>query len=330
MIRMQKKIHLLAFMFIALIFIFSSCDLFTEQSNQGTRSSRTATGKGVEISFARNIPPDIIYVDGEHNPNIKFEVVVDIRNLGAYPKLGSGSLNGKIFLTGFDADLIEGGNWVGGNQFNLIEAVSDDLPEGGVLQKNFVANGIYYPYRSREYPINLVLTACYYYETEALGSVCIDPNPASLDNKVCEFDDVKLSEQLAPVQVTRIQQSGTSNQLILTIDIKNLGSGVVLREFAREGQGVLADGRCLNLGYDDADRLGLEIEIVGIGKGDCRPMGVFRDPIRLFDDAAQVICTFQLPEDITSEFSSQMNIKLNYGYLTSETKQIKIVNLDVR
>ena len=305
----------------------ASCDT-SQTSRQG--SSTRVFGDGIELSFVQGVPPDIIHVERGLNPNTNFEVAVNIRNRGSFPRDDITSLNGRIYLRGFDSNIISG-YWSGGNQFNSLRGASESMPEGSLLQKNFIANQINYPFESREYPINLLLTACYYYQTETAGIVCVDPNPTSREEKICTMGDVRLDVQNAPVKVTRVSQTATSSELIFNIEITNTGNGVVLREFAFRGGGVVTEDRCLNADtYRDMNLVGISTSIVGLGEGNCRPTGSSQEPIRLFDNRGNVVCTFPIPQNMDSAYTTQMQIILMYGYRQSVQKEIKLVNVGAR
>lgn len=316
--------------FAVFAFIFSSCLVEEGQSSSGGPSSPRASSNGIEISFVDGAPPNSIYVEGGVNNNVNFEVVVDIRNRGSYPRNELGSLNGRLYLSGFDQNIIRNGVWNDGNQFNKLEGVSSTFPDGGFMQKSFVASDIYYPFDSREYPLDLLLTACYYYETEATGIACVDPSPGSPGDKVCRLGIVNLDPQRAPVKVTRVEQTGDSRNLYVTIDIANRGSGTVLREFLTDGGGVVSDNQCLGNLQGKTDFVGVKATIVGVGDGNCKPSGSSQDPVRLYNGQGRIYCTFPLPQDVTSAYTTQMKITLQYGYLETVRNRISLVNTAAR
>jgi hypothetical protein len=311
---------------ILALLLLTSC---TVPSTSSPPSSGTPTRTaGVQFSFAEGVPPSELYINEGSNPNANFEVAVNIYNKGNYPKSDLGSLNGKLYLTGFDPSIIKGGRWNGNNEFNRIQGASDTFPEGGFMQKAFIANEISYPFESKQYPLSLQLTACYYYETHASAIVCIDPDPASPDEKVCKVGDVTIERQDAPVTITNVRQTGNSRETIFTIDIANTGSGSVVREYLSAGGGVVSDDSCLQLGYDDRNVVGLTATIAGFPSGGCTPEGTPSDPIRLYDGRGTVVCKFPLSSEITSAYTTQMSLSLHYGYLESISTEVTLVNTD--
>lgn len=322
-------------MLVSLLSIFVaflvSCSIssISSSSHVTTPSKSSSSGtKGLVISFAQGVPPSEIYINEGSNPDANFEIAVNINNRGSYPQSEIGSLNGKLYLTGFDPSIIKSGQWNGGNQFNLIQGASDTYPEGGFMQKSFIAREISYPFVSKQYPLSLQLTACYYYETQATTIVCIDPKPASQDEKVCKVGSVQLDRQNAPVTITNVRQTGNSKETIFTIDIANSGSGSVVREFLTENGGVVSEDRCLELAYDDKNVVGIKASIAGFPSGTCTPAGTPDDPIRLYDEKGTVVCKFPISSGITTAYTTQMSLTLQYGYLETISKQVTLVNTD--
>ncbi len=308
--------------------LLSSCLIEDNAGGSGRSSTSSRGNNGVEISFMQGVPPSLVYVETGSNPDANFEVVININNKGFFPRNELGSLNGRIHLSGFDSNVIRNGRWDGGNQFNRIQASSEYFPEGGSEQKRFVAPEINYPFDAREYPLDLLATACYYYETEATGIVCIDPNPASQVDKVCRMGRVSVDPQGAPVIVTGVEQTGNSRNIFLSLEVANVGSGTVLKEF--DGAGVITEDRCLSTSFGDTDLIGIDASIVGIGDGDCRPQGTHDDPVRLYEGRGPVVCTFELPENIDPAYTAQMKITLQYGYRQTARKQVTLVNTAAR
>ena len=318
----MRKIILLVF---ALALTISAC--VPQDSGSSTRTSSGAgTSYGVDVSFVPGVPSDRFYVEEGLTKNANFEVAVELTNRGEYPKTDIGSLHGRLYLTGFDPSIVRSRRWDGSDQFTKISGVSSSYPEGGSKQKSFIADEIYFPSQSREYPISLVLNACYYYETHATATVCVDPDPRSRsDEQACLIGDVRLDRHKAPLQIRDVRQSATSNELEFTIGVSNVGNGKVLTEFG--GQGVISDGNCLNPGFDERDRIAVEASVTGLPSGVCSPTGSTNEPLRLFDGRGEIVCRFPIDRiSAESAYTTQMSIKLRYGYHVSERKEVTLVN----
>jgi hypothetical protein len=310
----MKKIILYSFIFVIVIFI-SSCG----------GSSGGSYGDDIEFSFVPNVPPNVIYVQ-EGSNDIPFEVIVEIKNRGGFPK-DDIKVTGNLYLTGFDKSVISG-DWDGGqSKFILPIGSSSSFPEGGITQKSYLANNINYGFKVQEYPMPLMLTACYYYETFASGITCIDPDPTSADQgqDVCQIGNVPLDAQHGPVKVTGVSQTANSKESIFTITISNTGSGEVLRQ-PSQTRGVISENKCLNLEFGDKDVVDLDAEIVGLGEGNCKPSGSDDDPIRLFNGQGTVVCRFPNDPSTTSAYTTPLQLTLKYGYLKTLSKEILLVN----
>lgn len=312
----SKILGISTFIFIIILSLFlSSCG----------SSSNGVAGDNLEISFLSEVPPSKIYVE-EGTNDIPFEVIVQISNKGGYPGNDLESLNGRLYLTGYDKAIISGA-WDGGSGFTKVIGASDSYPTGGMIQKSYLASNINFPFKVNEYPMTLMLNACYHYETFASGIACIDANPtsASQNQKVCQMGGISLDTQRGPVKVTNIAQTGNSKETIFTIDISNSGNGEVLRQYT-SNSGVVSDDKCLELTFGDKDVIAIDAEIVGLGAGRCSPKGTFDEPVRLFNGKGTVVCRFSLDSAVDYAYTTPLQINLRYGYLQTISKDIVLVN----
>ncbi len=318
---LNRKRVLLGLVFIILLFLLSSCNI--------TTSGSSVRGNGLEVSFISGTPPDTLYVQKGEN-DIPFELIAELKNRGSYPKNDIGSLSGRLYLTGFDKAIIDG-KWDNGPEFTKIRGASSLLSDGEMEQKRYVADSITFPYDAQSYVMTLMLTACYYYETFATGTICIDPNPTSAvqNKKVCSLGDVTLNDQHAPVIITSIEQSGNQKETMLTIHFKNQNNGQVVRQFSPTS-GVVSEDKCLELGFDDINKVGITAEIIGLPRGDCTPKGTFDDPIRMSNGEGSVFCRFPLDSASTTAYTTPFEITLHYGYLQTATKDVTLINTEVR
>ena len=316
------------FILVSLLLI-SSC--VPQEGSSSQTTSRSSSTNGLQISFMRGMPPDRFYVEEGHNSNVNFEIGIEINNKGEYPQSDIGALYGHLYLTGFDSSILRNRQWDGGDKFDKIRGVSPSYPEGDTIYKSFRAQDIYFPSQSREYPMSLVLNACYYYETVAVATICVDPNPTRVSQgQACVVGDVRLNPQKAPVQVTSIRQTPRSSELVFDIEINNRGSGTVLREFG--GHGVVSSGQCMEAlmsnNFDDVDRIAVEATITGLPSGSCSPSASQNEPLRLLDGRTRLTCRFSVA-GITSDsaYTTQMTVKLRYGYHISERTDVTLVNI---
>jgi hypothetical protein len=160
-------------------------------SNQAASAYSTGT-QGIVLDFLENSPPADLY-DQQTYP---FSVEL-------YNK-GSSDTNPYMTLSGFDKNIIHV-DWTN-RQVGLIPKRSIEYPEGGYgyLTDNV---RITLPQEATGIPTTIMATACYDYETSATIQICVDPNPASNKDDVCEAKSFTISGgQSAPVAITGVAQ----------------------------------------------------------------------------------------------------------------------------
>jgi hypothetical protein len=311
---MEKRNAFLLFGLLVSILFITSCGSTSTSSGE---YSRTGT-QGIEINFMNNAPPNEIYVDsGGGN---EFEASIELKNKGAYPAEG-GSLEGKLYIGGFDQSVISG-SWDGGDNIpSGLMGKNPLFPEGGYEIKSYRDSDVNFPFASENYEPTIQVTACYNYETKATPLICIDPSPTStsIKNKVCTVKDTSLSGgQGGPVGVTKIEQTGNSKKTIFKIYVSNLGNGKIIS--------LKKYSTCLDLKYDEVDRVEVSAEISSLGRGDCTPEGTANSPLRLQDGEGFIVCTFNNP---TGEaYTTPLEITLKYGYSSSISKKINIIKME--
>jgi len=272
------------------------------------------------LEFIRNAPPDQVYVGND------LEIMVEVKNLGAYPK--TDSFDGKLELYGFDEKAFSGERWDGSPFLNPnLQGRSQFSPQGGREIKTYRIDRVNALFNSEFYEPKIVAAACYKYQTIADPLVCIDPEPYTVfdEDKVCSIDQngetYSLRSQGAPVAVTRVLEEVTSSHILFSIDIKNVGNGKVVD--------LNANIDCpLNLDYNDRDKVVVKAKLPFDSSPDCQPRGTYNDPVRL-DETGKgfIFCKFRKPAS-KSAFETLLQIQLDYRYLDTIEKEIKIVNLD--
>ena len=93
--KQKKQLHIVLISLLVVI-LLSSCG----------EPSSGRQGDGLEISFLDGTPPSTLYVQKGQN-DIPFELIVELKNRGSYPRNDIGSLNGRLYLTGFDKAIID-------------------------------------------------------------------------------------------------------------------------------------------------------------------------------------------------------------------------------
>ena len=334
MIKKEKKLFLA--LFLILLISISSC---TSGKNTKKSVEEIRVGsEGIAINFLTNAPPDTIHV--EQGKTNQFDIIIEIKNKGAYPQpdegiSGSAPKFGKVYLSGFDGKIIDlksKDNNNGDLSIKSLQGRSTINPDGGQDLLSFTGSIDYINLNVEKYEPVLLATACYGYMTVAGPAVCIDPNPYSTikEKKVCEVQNIVLSNQGAPVAVTRIDEEAFATKTRFKITVKNVGTGDVMKEDA-------ASNKCdprgeARIAREDIDKVKLESAKIAGRELQCQP---FVDGqvigqsglIRLTNNGEGfAIC--ELPSsdysNKVSAYTTPLLIQLSYGYRNTIEKKIMI------
>ncbi len=264
------------------------------------------------MRFAQNLPPTRLF-SGE-----ELGLVLELENRGTYTIGGPGD---RIYLSGFDPTIISGIS-PAGEQIPLLEGRSQFITQGGFDTVAFKAQTKLL--RDR-YPVRLLATACYGYETVATGNVCIDPNPyaAAIRQRVCVPQNVGLGGgQGAPLAVNLIEIDASPGKTRFKIHIANVGAGEVFR----------SGGQMLNkcspygggLGFDEIDYVELaDVIVSGTSiRGSCRPLD--QGHIRITNNQGLVYCEFDRARG-EAAYVTPLTVVLRYGYRTSLFHNMEIL-----
>jgi len=340
--RRQEKIFFHRKLFlVAMLFLLLSISACSKKKAVEKKLEDIRTGtQGIVMNFLPNAPPNKIHVDIDSNT---FDVILEARNKGAYPQpedVGSIQNNfGYVFLSGYDPKIIEfktsAGSYINYLKPTTLEGKSTINPNGGldILTFNGIVN--VNNLKVEKYEPTLLATSCYYYETTAGPSVCIDPNPYSVttEKKVCQVQSVSLSNQGAPIAVTRIDEEALAGRTQFKITIKNVGGGDVIKSLDKCATSKIT--------REDIDKLSVYWVSISDKALECGPYaeGPYGESlvggrttstsggvVRLISGEGFIICNFQkenYKESITA-FTTPIFIKLGYGYRTSIEKKIQI------
>ncbi len=329
MINLKKRL-IVAFILILLISI-SGCK-GKKDVKKALEEIRTGT-EGIVMSFLPNAPPDKIHVEEGATPETNsFDVVLELRNKGAFPQPEDniGAPFGDVYLSGYDRNILE----FKPESFNLndktLEGKSTINPNGGLDLATFKGTVKTENLNVEKYEPTLLVTACYTYNTIAGPSVCIDPNPYSTakEKKVCEVQDLTLTSQGAPISVTKIDEEALATKTQFKITIKNVGGGDVIKPGSLGKCSPYGDDKLLR---EDIDKVQLEEVQVGNRRITCRPF-VDGSPqgvsgfIRLINGEGFIICEFPKTNYELSKtaFTTPLKIKFNYIYRNTAEKKIQI------
>jgi hypothetical protein len=287
---------------------------------EGDVNFRTGT-QGLELRFLDQSPPLHVY-EGDYLP-----ITLELFNRGA-----SEIFTGEIHITGYDPQIINNNLGAGINignlpypgepvYFEMLDKKTQFNREGGYLLMEFSSGKINLPQQTPKYSIPLTIFACYDYETIASTEICIDPEPHKVYNeKACVTRNVGMGGgQGAPVAVTNVELVNMREQMRITFDIVNVGSGL--------SGGTIVD---LNKMFDNACPNGFgpnEIDVVYLSEVKVGINGItqFCSPngrVKLVNGRGRVSCTYQMPGG--TAFKTPLEIKLEYGYKTFIRKDVEI------
>ncbi len=331
--KLEKKLVFALFLISAVL--ISGCSSGKKDVQKSLEEIRTGT-EGIALRFLPNAPPDKIHAEEGADPlTTSFDVVLELRNKGAFPQPGPiTSPNGVLYLSGYDQSIM---SFIGQNPpvENLggkaLEGKSAINPNGGLDLATFKGVINTENLNVEKYEPTLLATACYDYQTVAGPSVCIDPDPYSVnEKKVCQVQDTQLNSQGAPVAVTQINEEAFATKTQFKITIKNVGNGDVIKIDSLKKCSPSGD----KIGRDDIDKVYLFEAKVGSKTLNCGPFANIQDgntrglagDIRLINGEGYIIC--ELPSSDYSgsktAYTTPMTINLLYGYRNSIEKKIQI------
>jgi hypothetical protein len=277
--------------------------------NPETVNYRTGT-EGLLVGFSKDSPPAKVYKDS------KLMIVLEVRNKGAYTKQAS---LGNVYLTGFDPNAIflEGYDSTG-------KYANYPIPETAGKSPYMSEGGYNYIEVTESAPVKvpygdltdqkIMATTCYEYQTIATPSVCVVSSPTAIyKDKICEPTTVTMTNQGAPVAVTKVQEQSMENMVSFIITVQNVGGGRVVS--------LDSLSSCpLGLTYQNTNIVNFGVGLSNY-KADCTPSD---GKIRLIDGKAVFFCRF--PVETLASYVSPLNIILNYGYSSSVTRSVQIAN----
>ena len=268
--------------------------------------------QGLVMRFATSLPPPRIF-SGEDLP-----IVLELENKGTTTIGGPGD---RIYLTGFDPGIIAGIS-PAGEQIPLLEGRTQFVNQGGFDTLSFKAQTRFLKDR---YPVRMLATACYEYETVASANVCIDPNPYSpaIRQKVCSPTNVPLGGgQGAPIAVNLVETDASPGKTRFKVHIQNVGGGEVFRA------GGISLNHCAptgpGLGFDEIDYAELADVIVSERsiRSSCRPLDAGH--VRFTNGQALVYCEYERPSG-EAAYMTPLTIVIRYGYRQSLFRNVEIL-----
>jgi hypothetical protein len=296
---------------IILALMLTSCTSTVSQQKPTFVENFRIGSQGLMMRFAQNMPPTTIF-SGEDLP-----IVLELENMGTYSVGGPGD---RIYVSGFSPNIISGIS-PAGEQIPMLEGRSQFINQGGFDTVSFKpATRIL----QDRYPVRLLATACYEYETVAPGTVCIDPNPYApgITQRVCVPQNVGLGGgQGAPVAVNTIEVDASPGKTRFKIHITNVGGGEVFRS-----GGTLLN-KCApgaKFEFDEMDYVELaDVVVDGVSiRANCRPLDAGH--VRLTSNQGLVYCEYDRPRG-EAAYVAPITVVLRYGYKMSIFKDVDIL-----
>ncbi|MEA3515016.1 MAG: hypothetical protein U9R34_06055 [Nanoarchaeota archaeon] len=275
--------------------------------------------EGLVISFIQNAPPPKVIEDS------LFDVGIKIANEG------TSDVKKGYLLLGYEKEYIGEIFWQdkGDNDriYFDIAGKSLNMPTGEeqVYLARIEAGNIG-PQREQAQTL-IYATACYDYNTKAHANLCVDTDIYNLKaiEKVCSAADIGLSDQGAPVAVTRIESimmTSKDEGVVrpqLKIYFSNVGQGTIIKQ----GR---ADTACSSypLAKDDINTIRVSA-VLSETKLSCKP-----ELLKLRDSMDYTICTHEQGIDENNpSYYAPLTITAEYGYMETISKDVTLMKSNI-
>ena len=269
--------------------------------------------QGVEVNFVPNYPPPTLYDENE------LIAILEVKNKGNHDLVPQDCF---VQITGFDPNIISGGLQYPrscGENIGILEGKNIYNIQGGINQIEFRSDNIVLPGGDCEYNPDLNVVTCYNYHTSANPEVCVDPlfYQVTSEQKTCVPQNVGMGGgQGGPVGVSYVGVNMVGSKAIFEINVVNNGAGRVLAPFSDiQGCGEAS------LQHTDFDKVGYGVEMSGGSLIDCKP---FDGLVRLYNGQGKIVCSFNVAG--ATAFKTPLQINLEYSYIQSMQKQLKIIS----
>ena len=308
---------------VAVSLFLSSCG-----GGGGGLSAETIDGTdGLVLQFLPNSPPEQIIIGDKDDT---FGVIIQARNGGGFS--AASGLQGKIFLGGYDRNIIDIKESSQGMESKFLEKRDAANPKGGLDLFEFDGKVNANSLLAESYNFNILATACYNYETKAGPSVCIDPKPYDSGvEKACVVEPISLNSQGAPIAITSIEEEVLAEEIQFRITIKNVGGGRAIKK------GTADDCNP----FDNKVNLRQNIDFVYLKEGGpkigsdvltCRPSNEDKSIIRLIEGEGFIICKWKKPDAMKNKdyglkqgYTTPLTINIDYLYMSSIQQPVQVI-----
>ncbi|MBN1644510.1 hypothetical protein JW851_00520 [Candidatus Woesearchaeota archaeon] len=309
---MKKELAILI-----MLILLVSCTSSRQPTKETQPENYRYGNQGLRISFVQNMPPYRVFDTDELN------TVIEIENLGAYTTTG---IADRIYLSGFDPAILTGIK-TSGEPIPVLEGKGPYISRGVTDRIQIKGTPAMLSAQNIDkYPLKLLATACYEYETIASANICIDADPYKITTteKACTPQTVSMSGgQGAPIAVTNVGVEASPGITRLQIDISNTGGGEVFKP------GIDTMQRCSpytsGLGFEEIDYVQVyDVSMPGYSIiNSCKPLD--QGYLRLINGRATMYCNINTAGQ--SVYTTPVTIKLAYGYKNVIFKDIEILSI---
>jgi hypothetical protein len=264
-----------------------------------------ATRYGVEISFVEGYPPTAIKQYSE------IETLVRVENKGSYAVDA-----GETEILVEASDFISTGDAQWTNQESLEGAISEGFGEDLVIEDfgKLTYSGLVF--EGKKIPSEITARACYYYESNVIGQLCLKPHP-EVTSSIClgsETENIIQTHSSAPIRVTSVLQKIYADHIEMKINVKNLGKGDPYKintdcTGKKEKGYVFLDKLYIGTANNKED--------MAIRCGDKTARSK-----RLTSEGATFKCS--LPNTVSSVITEPFEAVIAYRYSTSTTKELSV------
>lgn len=315
------------------LFVLVSCQFQPKQPQSVLTEADIRQGiDALVMNFVNGAPPPKVFESRpQDTQDGLFDVSATLQNKGA------ANITGGYLVVSYEDAYVSaasGESWKMNDEYTSsndntmqfdLAGRSLDNPSGDVATVSKKLKTKMLEQQSQIHTSTILLTACYNYQTYATANVCVDPDPTSQKAKPCTVQDISLTNQGAPMAVTKVEVSMLTrgkNQVTPTfiIHVANVGNGRPFNSNLTQLAcgGTLSEEQKSNL-WDIVDINATLGNIINPHQFNCAPL-----PFRLESNMDYVRCVYDGTITATDAYTTPLNIALNYGYTQTISTSIEI------
>ena len=321
---MNKMNILLLVSALSIVLLLSGCNSSGGGSTAKRDNPYVSGTEGLSVSFEPNSIPNPALDNGQSS----FQVAVHLMNKGSFT-IPAGKI--KVSLSGFSPQVFGVTNDQIVKRYdadlNGVSKINGQQTSPGQADVVFPKFSYKYPLSSDSIVLNLVADICYYYESHAVGYLCVKKNPYSTDNTVCTIAGQKqIYSSAAPIQISDLNEElSGSKKLSFSFKISQSGNGIVYKP------GSDCDVTSSNM-YNIQNKVFITITTAPDLKGTIKcssltdtkqGQGTISGYLTLYNKNAIVSCTEDL-SDVASDFEPQVFVNVTYDYDTTISSPLVI------